>query len=425
MLRLLYSLLLYLALPLVLLRLWRRGRQNPAYRQRWGERLGRFPAPTFAVAPIWLHAVSVGEVMAAAPLIRALRARYPDCPLVVTTTTPTGSDRLRALCGADVFHVYLPYDLPGAVRRFLGNIRPRLAVILETELWPNLFHHCAKRRIPLVIANARLSPRSAAGYARLASLVRTTLAKVSLIAAQGEGDAERFQALGADPGRLQVMGNLKFDQALAEDLPTRAQALRQQLGATRPVWVAGSTHEGEDEQVLAAFAQLRRSLPEALLVLVPRHPERFNKVAALVEQRGLSLARRSRQQPCTADTAVYLGDTLGELPLFYAAADLAFVGGSLVATGGHNLLEPAAVGVPVLCGPHLFNFQEIGQALLEAGAVRKVMDEAELALLAEKLLRDGEKRASMGEAGRALVADNRGALERLLSLLGPYLPPRP
>lgn len=418
--RFFYSLILYLATPLVLLRLSWRGTKNPAYWRRWPERFGWFRAPTLH-APLWLHAVSVGEAQAAAPLVKALLARYPERSLVVTTTTPTGSQRVRELFGEQVFHVYLPYDLPGAVRRFLRRVRPQLALIMETELWPNLFHHCAAADIPVIIANARLSPRSAAGYGRIRALVKDTLADVSLIAAQGAADAERFRALGAVAERVMVMGNLKFDQAMPADIASQAQALRRQLGATRPVWIAASTHEGEEEQVLDALALLRQTQPDALLLLVPRHPERFPKVAALVQRHGYTLVRRTEGHACTADTDVFLGDTLGELPLFYAAADVAFVAGSLVPVGGHNMLEPAALGIPVLTGPQLFNFVDISAALLAAGAARQVDDSTQLAQVVGELLADAGQRQAMGAAGRQLVADNRGALERLLQQIATYL----
>jgi 3-deoxy-D-manno-octulosonic-acid transferase len=420
MIRHLYSILLYLATPLVLLRLSWRGTKNPAYWRRWPERFGWFRTPALQ-APLWLHAVSVGEAQAAAPLVKALLQHYPSRSLVVTTTTPTGSQRVRELFGEQVFHVYLPYDLPGAVRRFLRRLRPQLAVIMETELWPNLFHHCAAADIPVIIANARLSPRSAAGYGRIRGLVKDTLADVSLIAAQGAGDAERFRALGAAAERVTVMGNLKFDQAMPADIASQAQTLRQQLGATRPVWIAASTHEGEEEHVLDALALLRETQPDALLLLVPRHPERFPKVAALVQRRGFQLVRRTEGHACTAATDVFLGDTLGELPLFYAAADVAFVAGSLVPVGGHNMLEPAALGVPVLTGPQLFNFTDISAALLAAGAARQVDDSTQLAQAVGELLMDAGQRQAMGAAGRQLVADNRGALARLLERIENYL----
>ncbi len=435
MLRWLYTAVLYLIVPSVLLRLLWRGMRNRGYWHRWGERFGFFAAPELR-DPIWLHAVSVGETLAAAPLIRELLERYPQRSLVITTTTPTGSAQLQALFGeqflgqpADrasgrIFHVYFPYDLPGAVRRFLTKTRPSLALVMETELWPNLFRQCARLRIPVVIANARLSARSAKGYGRLGSLVRETLADISLIAAQNESDAERFRELGIRADGVTVMGNLKFDQRIPGDLEDRAEVLRRQLGASRSVFVAASTHEGEDEQVLDAFAQIREQRPDTLLLLVPRHPERFVRVAALARKRGYSVVLRSEDRPCEADTGVFVGDTLGELLLFYAAADVAFVGGSLVPVGGHNMLEPAALGVPMVFGPHLFNFSDISRGLLEAGAARCIEDSEQLAAAVSELLADAALRAEMGEAGRKLVAENRGALERLLDLLGSYLSPR-
>jgi len=426
--RRLYTTALYLLLPFVLGRLAWRGLRNRGYWQRWGERFAFFAVPELR-DPIWLHAVSVGETLAAAPLVRELLARCPERSLVITTTTPTGSERVQALFGDQfigqpggrILHVYFPYDLPGVVRRFLGKTRPGLALVMETELWPNLFRQCARREIPVLIANARLSARSAKGYAKLGGLVRDTLDDISLIAAQGEVDAERFRGMGAAAERVTVMGNLKFDQRLPGDLEDRAEVLRRQLGMNRPVWVAASTHEGEDEQVLDAFTRLRERHPDALLLLVPRHPERFARVASLARRRGYDVVLRSEGRPCDADTAVFVGDTLGELLLFYAAADVAFVGGSLVPRGGHNMLEPAALGVPVVFGPHLFNFADISRALLEAGGARRVADSGELARVVGEMLSDAALRAEMGEAGRKLVAANRGALERLLALLQPYL----
>jgi len=426
--RRLYSAILYFLLPVVLARLAWRGLRNRGYWHRWGERLGFFSAPELH-EPIWIHAVSVGETLAAAPLIRELLTRYPERSLVITTTTPTGSERVQALFSEQfigqpdgrVFHVYFPYDLPGAVRRFLDKTRPSLALVMETELWPNLFRQCARREIPVLIANARLSARSAKGYGKLGALVRDTLGDINLIAAQGEGDAARFRELGAPSNRVAVMGNLKFDQRIPGDLEDRAEALRRELGASRPVWVAASTHEGEDEQVLDAFARLREVQPEALLLLVPRHPERFARVAALARKRGHAVVLRSEGRSCDADASVFVGDTLGELLLFYAVSDAAFVGGSLVPVGGHNMLEPAALGVPMVFGPHLFNFSDISRGLLEAGAARRIESSEQLAAVVGELLGDAALRAEMGEAGRKLVADNRGALERLLGLLKPYL----
>ncbi len=426
--RIFYSVVLYLLLPVVLARLAWRGVRNRGYWHRWGERFGFFSVPELH-EPIWIHVVSVGEVLAAAPLIRELLARYPRHSLVVTTTTPTGSERVQALfgdqftgqSGGRVFHVYFPYDLPNVVQRFLDKIRPRLALMMETELWPNLFRQCARRRIPLLVVNARLSARSAAGYGRLGGLIRETLGDITLIAAQNEADAERFRDLGACTGGVTVMGNLKFDQRIPGDLDDRAEVLRRELGVSRPVWIAASTHEGEDGQVLDAFFRLRESFPDALLLLVPRHPERFARVEALVRKQGYGVVLRSEGKPCDAQTGVFVGDTLGELLLFYAVADVAFVAGSLVPVGGHNMLEPAALGVPVVFGPHLFNFSEISRGLLESGAARRIENSEQLAAVVGELLGDAALRAEMGEAGRKLVAENRGALDRLLGLLEGYL----
>lgn len=420
--RFVYNALLYLLLPFAFLRLLLRSRANPAYRRRWGERLALFP-PLPRAGAIWVHAVSVGETVAAAPLIEALLARYPKRPLLVTTTTPTGSERVRALFGERVCHVYLPYDLPGAVRRFLDRAQPALGLVMETELWPNLYREAARRGVSMLLLNARLSPRSARGYGRIGGLVRSTLRCLDAVAAQSPADAERFLALGAAPTQVSVTGNLKFDLTLPPDLPAQGRALRAELGAERPVWIAASTHEGEDEQVLAAHRQVRAQRPEALLILVPRHPERFDRVAALCREQGLTVARRSRDERCAPDTTVYLGDTMGELLRLYAAADLAFVGGSLVPTGGHNLLEPAALGLPVLTGPQVFNFRQITDLLLEAEGARVVADAKALAAAVSELLDDTDIRRRMGERAQAVVAANRGALDRCLALVAERLPP--
>lgn len=418
--RLLYTLSLYLLLPFVLLRLLRRGLRAPAYLRRWPERFGRFPH-TPPPGAIWIHAVSVGETIAAFPLVRALQHRHPQRPIIFTTTTPTGSERVTREFGAGVLHGYLPYDLPGAVARFLARTRPALAVILETELWPNMYAACSARHIPLIVANARLSARSAAGYRRVARLARATLEQVALVAAQGEADAERFLALGAPRDRVRVTGNLKFDLAVAPDIMERGQTLRDGWGRHRPVWIAASTHEGEEALVLAAHARARGQIPDLLLLLVPRHPERFDRAAELCRASGMPVVRRSEQRPCAPDTAVYLGDSMGELMLLYAAADIAFVGGSLVPSGGHNPLEPAALARPVLHGPHVFNFAEISRLLREAGGSREVNDAGELAGTVVDLLRHPEQAADMGKRAHGVVLLNRGALERLLGIVGEML----
>lgn len=414
--RLAYTLLLYLLTPVVLARLWWRGRRAPEYRRRWGERFG-FSGQAQQAGGIWIHAVSVGETIAAQPLVQALRERHPDTGIIFTTTTPTGSERARALFGDTVLHSYMPYDLPDAVSRFLKRTRPGMLIVMETELWPNLYHACRQRGVKLVIANARLSERSALRYARLGRLLRDTLQQVDLIAAQGQADAERFRQLQAPVERLHTTGSLKFDLRLPAGIHTQGEALRRELGPERPVWIAASTHEGEEEHVLRAFASVLRSLPDSLLILVPRHPERFIQVAAACERAGLSVARRSQVHACGRDTQVFLGDTMGELLLFYAAADVAFVGGSLVETGGHNLLEPAALGLPVVFGPHMFNFQDISRLLLAQDAAAQVTDAETLAAVVERWLRDANLRHEVGQHGQLAVENNKGALDRLLDLL--------
>ncbi|MCY1424059.1 3-deoxy-D-manno-octulosonic acid transferase [compost metagenome] len=370
---------------------------------------------------IWVHAVSVGESIAAAPMIRALLARYPDLPITVTCMTPTGSERILALFANEprIQHCYLPYDLPCAARRFLDRVRPKLAVIMETELWPNHIHQCAKRGIPVALANARLSERSARGYGRLRNLTQPMLAEMSLFAVQTEAEAQRFRDLGARTETLEVTGSIKFDLTIDPQLLERASQLRGQWQALeRPVWIAASTHDGEDEVVLAAHRQLLVSHPDALLILVPRHPERFNSVYGLCQQQGFATVRRSSGDAVSADTSVLLGDTMGELLFLYALADSAFVGGSLVPNGGHNLLEPAALAKPVLSGPHLFNFLEIAAQLRSAGALQEVEDAEGLAVAVQRLFelpRDAER---MAEAGLKVMRANQGALQRLLDGLG-------
>jgi 3-deoxy-D-manno-octulosonic-acid transferase len=414
-LRYLYSSLLYLLVPFVILRLLWRSRRSPAYRRRWAERFG-FVAPLPVQNAVWVHAVSVGEAQAALPLIAWLRYEL-NLPVLVTTTTVTGSERVRQQFGDKVFHVYAPYDLPGAVRRLLKQARPRMVIIMETEIWPNLFHQCRARGIPVILANARLSTQSAHGYRRVRSLTKATLRNVTELAAQARPDADRFIALGMDAQHVHVTGNIKFDVNLPADLRAHAAQLRRSWGEERPVWVAASTHGGEEEKVLSAFAMVRTRLPDALLVLVPRHPERFDGVAELCRRRGHVVARRSGKDSVSGEVSIYLGDTMGELPLFYAAADVAFVGGSLVPTGGHNILEAAALGVPVVVGPHTFNFLEITQALIGHGAGERVHNEMELATVVVRYLENAKLRDAAGSCGRELVERNRGALAKLQTLL--------
>jgi len=421
--RALYSILWYLLLPVLFLRLWWRGRRAPAYRRRWGERMALGLGRGRLRDSVWIHAVSVGETLAAAPLIEALLARHPDTPLVVTTTTPTGSERVQALFGDRVTHVYCPWELPGAYQRFWRAFDPRLVVILETELWPNLCAAAKAHGARLLLMNGRLSENSYRGYRRLPKLVRPMLARFDLLAVQTRAEADRFQALGADPDKLRVNGSVKFDLTLSDDLRAQAAALRERFGA-RPVWIAASTHPGEEEQVLAAHRRLLADQAGSLLVLVPRHPERFDEVAALGARRGMTVARRSRDDRVDAAVNLYLADTMGELLMLFGAADLAFVGGSLVPVGGHNLLEPAAWGLPVLSGPQLHNFTAIADLLDAAGALRLVADEAELASRLAGLLGDAGERRRLGEAAAAVVAANRGALQRGVTICSSLWPSR-
>jgi len=414
----LYTLLLYVSVPFLLLRLLWRSRRAPAYRQRWRERLGRYRVPP-RPAEIWIHAVSVGEVQAAAPLIRHLSARGNE--VIVTTTTPTGAARLGDLCGDTVQHVYTPLDLPSVVGRFLALARPRLVLVIETEIWPNMLTACERRHIPVMLANARLSARSARGYARLGRFATETMARFALIAAQSRDDAERFRSLGVPAEKIAVLGSIKFDLKPPASLLDRAEVVRRSWGTSRPVWVAASTHEGEEELMLAAHRQVREVFPMALLVLVPRHPERFDRVAALVQRAGLAMARRSAGASCGGDCSLYLGDTMGELPALLAAADVAFIGGSLVPVGGHNLLEAAALGVPVIVGPQVFNFAEVTRLLLAEDGARQVADVDALVRVLTEWLGDAAERARVGENGRRFVARNRGALERLTAAIDAQL----
>ena len=420
--RYLYSLLTYVAAPLFSVVLLFRGLRDRTYWSNFGERFGFGPA--LPQSCIWVHAVSVGEVQAAAALVNSLRELYPDIPIVVTTFTPTGAGRARTLFRDRAQVRYLPFDLPGAVRRFFKRIQPRIAVIFETELWPNLYHECGRRRVPLVLASARLSARSVDRYRRLGALFRETLAQGVVVAAQGEVDATRFKALGSDPGNTHVTGNLKFDFSVPPDTAERGRALRAYYAGGRPVWVAGSTHGGgEEEALIEAQKIVHGRIPRALLVIAPRHPNRFGEVAAQLVSRGVGFVRRS-QTPAAgaiAEAEILLLDSLGELLDFYAGSDVAFVGGSLVPIGGHNLLEPAALGLPILTGPNTANSAEVARLLIERGAAEVVRNPQELADKVVALLSDPGARARMGAQGRVFVDTNKGALQKLLGLVIPLI----
>ncbi|MEP5566231.1 MAG: lipid IV(A) 3-deoxy-D-manno-octulosonic acid transferase [Halioglobus sp.] len=415
--RYLYSALFYLLLPFIVMRMLWRSRNAPAYRQRLAERLGFFPALQKS-APgrvIWIHAVSVGETLAAAPLIEDLLRDYPDDQLVVTTTTPTGSERVQALFGDRVFHVYSPWDMPGAVRRFLSRIRPDLLLVMETELWPNLLHYSGQRGCRIVLGNARLSARSARGYGKLATITRDMLRQLDVVACQSAQDGERLLALGLPSQRLHVTGSIKFDIELDNRLREEVEAMKQALG--RPVLLGSSTHASEEDMILDAFSIVRQSIPNLLCLIVPRHPERFETVYQLCLARDLKTVRRSKGELISEGDDVLLGDTMGELRLLSGLASVCVIGGSFIEHGGQNVLEAAAWGVPVLSGPHMYNFTEITELLTSAGAMCQLHAPDELAPALLSVLEDSSRQAAMGLAGQAVVAANRGAKDKLLGLI--------
>ncbi len=417
--RILYNLLSYLLLIPYGCYWIVRGLCNRTYFDRLGQRFGLgFPRIDGC---IWIHAVSVGEVQATVPLIHALAKRYPTQKLLITTVTPTGAAHAAALFGDSVQHCYIPFEFPHAVRSFYSTVNPQAALIMETEIWPNLYRGCGVRNIPLILVSARISPRSVPGYRRLLPLIRETLSHGIIIAAQSEADADRFLSLGASAKRTRVMGNIKFDVDLDTEVTRHGAKLRSELFGERPVWIAASTHDGEEQQVLDAHQKLLEKHRNLLLIIVPRHPERFAGVRALIENRGFNMISRTDELPCDASADVFLLDTMGEVPLFYAASDIAFVGGSLVPTGGHNLLEPAAQGLPIIFGPHVFNAQDIADMFVEFDACRQVEDAAELATTIARLIENPHEAAQLGQKALALLDKNRGALERLLVLLEPLL----
>ncbi|MGR9045710.1 MAG: lipid IV(A) 3-deoxy-D-manno-octulosonic acid transferase [Gammaproteobacteria bacterium] len=419
--RWLYSAVFYLILPLVLSRLLWRSIKAPAYRQRIHERLGWYRNAR-SQSVLWFHAVSVGEAETVFPLVKRMQAQYPAKKILVTTTTPTGSARVTTVLGESVDHVYLPYDMPGAVGRFLAHYKPELAVIMETEIWPNLFAGCAERGIPLFIVNARLSEKSARGYLKIPALVRPALAGVSFIATQTQPDAERFIQIGAERSRVGMMGNLKFDSEIPRAALEQGKQVRDSLFPERFVWIVASTHGNEEDPFLELYRDLKPDMPELLLLIVPRHPERFNEVEKLCGQARLSVVTRTSGRSCSIETDVFLLDTMGELKLFYAASDLAFVGGSMVPVGGHNILEPAALGVPVVFGPYMHNFKEIERQVLEHDAAIQCRDLNEIGATVRSLHADPQRRSQLAAKGRKFVEQNRGALEKVVRILSEAVP---
>lgn len=415
MIRYLYSFILYLILPFILLRLWWKSRKLPAYKTRWLERLGYGPVLNSKTPVLWIHAVSVGESIAALVLAKELLKQHPQLSLMLTTMTPTGSDMVMRYQDPRIHHSYVPYDLPVAITRFLKRVRPKLIIIMETELWPNTLHLAQKEKIPLMLANARLSARSARGYSYIRWLTRKMLRSIHLIAAQSQEDADRFIKLGALADHVQVYGSIKFDMQAPKDLIQQGKLLRASWDIDRPVWIAASTHQREEEIILQAFKLIRQKLQTALLILVPRHPERFKDVAQLCIDENFNIIKRSQGIPCSVDTDIFLGDSLGELFLYYAAADVAFVAGSLIPIGGHNLLEPAALGLAVISGPYLSNFNEISKLLKNADALRIVNNHHELAEQVIYLLTQNQERQRLGQNSKQVVEANRGAVAKHLA----------
>jgi len=415
-----YAALTYLLLPVYAAYWFFRGIGNRSYWDRISQRFGRnYPRPIGGC--IWVHAVSVGEVQASVPLVHALAKRFPDKHLLITTVTPTGAARVKLLFGDSVFHCYIPFETPDAVGNFFDSTKPDIALILETEIWPNLYHECGHRNVPLVLVSARISPKSVNTYRKFLPLFRQTLSHGIVIAAQSEVDAERFIALGAAPERTWVTGNIKFDVQLPETLREDGAQLRRDNFDGRQVWVAASTHDGEEQLVMHAHKIIRKKFPDAILVLIPRHPERFRNVASNLHKAGHKFISRTDGLPCTSDIEVYLVDTMGEVPLFYSASDVAFVGGTLIPVGGHNLLEPAALALPIVTGPHLFNTQDIAEKFERDGASIVVNNAGQLGAAVADLFADEATAKDIGARGFEIVRQNRGSLRRLLRLMEPLV----
>ena len=418
--RLVYSILFALCMPFVFLKLLWRGYKAPEYRPRKLERFGFFKAPKLNRS-IWVHAVSVGEVLAAEPVIRELQARYPDRSIVITSMTPTSSEQIYKLFGDSVFHVYAPYDLPFMIKAFIRRVRPEFLIIMETELWPNTIHLMRKKGCSVVIVNARLSERSANGYRRLKPAVGWMLNELSLVLCQYKNDAARFASLGIAKEKIYVTGSVKYDININPGIHKEGRKLRHALELSRPVWIAASTHEGEDARVLAIHLQLREFFPDAILVLVPRHPERFDSAFQLAEQAGFMTYRRTQEKRIPKDTDVFVVDTMGELLNFYAASDIAFIGGSLVEVGGHNPIEAGALGLPIIAGPHVFNFEAICEQLVTSGGMEVVLGEARLLAVLKQLMADPENARARGQNAMDEVNASKGAVGRVVDYLAPLL----
>lgn len=411
--RILYTLLLTIASPFLLFGLYKSKPNKPKFGQRWKEHFGITPKLTSDEKPIWIHAVSVGESIAATPFIKALKEQNPEQPILVTTTTSTGAEQIAKL-GDLVEHRYMPIDFAFAVKRFLKTTQPKQMLIIETELWPNTLNEVHKSGIPISVVNARLSEKSCSNYAKVQPLFNLILPCLTQVLCQTESDANRFERLGVDKDKLKVTGSIKFDIQISDDVKEKSKILRQELGQNRPVWIAASTHKGEDEQVLAAHKRVLESHPGALLILVPRHPERFDDMYDLCQQQGFETVRRTTQENVANSTQVYLGDTMGEMLLLLGAADICFMGGSLVGdkVGGHNVLEPAALGVPIINGPSFFNFKEIVHEMKQNNLIKIVKDVDELARAIVALIKDVAAHERITSELAHFMLANSGSLQR-------------
>ena len=416
--RSLYSCLFYLSIPFILLRLLWRSIKAPAYRCRWQERFALYKEQ-YPQEVIWFHAVSVGEAEALFPLVRQIKIKHPDAKLLITTTTPTGSARVKAVMQEDVAHVYLPYDVPDAVNRFMQCFRPKLAVIVETEIWPNLFLYCGKNHIPLYIINARLSEKSFHRYQKIPSVIHPALAGINLIATQTQDDTKRFIGIGAESEKVKTLGNIKFDVEIPQSIIDQGLQIKSDLFAGRFVWLISSTHRDEESIFLEIYKEIKPKIPELLLVIVPRHPERFADVKKLCEQMKLNAVLRTSGEGIHKETDVYLVDTMGELKMLYATADVAFVGGSMVPRGGHNILEAAAVGVPVMFGPHMFNFREIARGVLNRDAAIQCRNKEDIVNSILTLYERPADRDALAKKGTEFIRQNQGAIDRIYKLLEP------
>jgi len=423
--RLIYAAIYNLLLPLILIRLFIRSMKNPGYKKRWLERFSFFRNPQFDKKSIWIHAVSVGESIATSQLVECIEQDYPNNPIIITTMTPTGSKQIVQMYGDRVFHVYAPYDSGFIVNRFLNKTNPSILIIMETELWPTIIHNCYLRKIPVVLTNARMSKKSVRGYSRLQPLIGSLIREISFISAQTRHDKTRLAYLGKKPELIEVNGNLKYDCVFSDKVIDAGKQLRLQwlleIGMKTKVFSAISTHDGEEKIVLSAFQKIRDSFPDLLLMIVPRHPEHFQNVYDFVVSKGLNCIKRSERGFVSEHTQVVVADTMGEVPLLLSASDICFVGGSLINRGGHNILEPLALGVPVSTGQYMFNFKKITEVMVKKKVLTQVSDERELADWAINLLSNPKMLEDVANKGKMEVAKNRGAIDKQILVIKRYL----